>query len=160
MKIDDYKKLFEVKHEEGWLDENIWLAKCKICGKLTFDKYLIKNWYNLDGDKRKKKFYAAIKYHINTFHSEMILYGIKKLEKDIPSNESLHFLKNFPFRPLKEEKLKKQDIALGEALHFLKNFPFRPIIEKLTTINRRPSKRWKPGIIALSLQQKQNKESI
>jgi hypothetical protein len=99
MIIDDYKKLFELKHEEGWLDNNIWLAKCKICGKLIFDKYLIKNWYILNGDQRKKKFYATIRHHINTYHSELIPHKrIKLVEQDIASSEAFEFLKNFPFR--------------------------------------------------------------
>lgn len=57
MKISDYKKFFVLKHEGGWLDDDVWYAKCKICGTLpTFNKYVIKNWYNLNGDQRKKDF--------------------------------------------------------------------------------------------------------
>lgn len=135
MKIDDYKKLFEIKHEGGWLDNNVWYAKCKICEKLIFDKYLIKNWYILDGDQRKKRFYAAIRHHINVYHHELIpSKRIKMLEKDVASNEALQFLKNFPFRPyIKEEKLNETHGA--------------------------PLKFWKPGIIVLSNggKEKQNK---
>lgn len=125
MIVDDYKLLFEIKHEDGWLDNNILFASCKICKKLIFDKYLIKNWYILNGDQRKKRFYATIRHHINTYHSELILPRIKMLE---------------------------QDMTLDKALHFLKNFPFRPYIkeERLNEIHISPLKVWKPGIIVLS----------
>lgn len=84
MIIDDYKNLFEIKHEEGWLDNNILFAKCKICGKLIFDRYIIKNWYTLDDDQRKKKFYTTIRRHINTYHSESIPHKRTKLmEQDM-----------------------------------------------------------------------------
>ncbi len=125
MKIDDYKKLFEIRHEEGWSDDNIWFAKCKICKKLIFDKYMIKNWYILNSDQRKKRFYTAIRLHINTYHSELIPPRIKMLERDMTSDDAFHFLKNFPFRPyVKEERLNK--------------------------IRRKSLKAWKPGIIVLS----------
>ena len=132
MTIDDYKKLFEIKHEDGWLDDNVWLAECKICRKLIFDKYLIKNWYTLNGDQRKKKFYAAIRHHIDMYHSELM--------------------------PPRRIKLVEQDMASNEALHFLKNFPFRPHIkeEMLNDIHVAPLKTWKPGIIVLSHKGKKN----
>ncbi len=79
MKIDDYKILFELKHEGGWLDENVLFATCKICRKLIFDKYMIKNWITLNNDQRKKKFYTIIRHHINKYHHELI--PLKKLIK-------------------------------------------------------------------------------
>lgn len=79
MKIEDYKKLFEIKHEGGWLDDNVLFATCKICRKLIFDKYLINNWYTLDNDQRKKKFYTIIRHHISTYHHELI--PLKKMIK-------------------------------------------------------------------------------
>jgi hypothetical protein len=105
MKIDDYKKSFEIKHEEGWMDDNVWFAKCKICWKIIFDKYLIRNWYLLNGNQRKKRFYTAIRRHINTYHSELVIERIKLVEQDIALKKSLHFLKNFPFMSLKEERI-------------------------------------------------------
>jgi hypothetical protein len=128
MKIDDYKRLFEIKYEGSWLDDNARYAKCRICGTPIFDKYLIKNWNVLDTDKIKKRFYAAIRHHINTYHHELIL---PKLPKKIKMSE--HTASN-----------KDQDIALNKALHFLKNFPFRPYIKE-----EMPLKVWKPGIIVL-----------
>src|SRR3990167_8708346 len=108
MKIDDSKKLFRLEHEEGWLDYNVSLAKCKICGKLIFDKYIIKNWYNLNSDQRQKIFYATIRFHINRYHSEFIPpKKIKILEQDIALERALHFFKNFPFRPYIREIFKK-----------------------------------------------------
>lgn len=135
MKIDDYKRLFEIKYEGGWLDDNVWYAKCRICGTLPiFDKYMIKNWNVLDSDQIKKRFYAAIRHHINTFHHELIL---PKLPKKIKMS--------------KHELEKEQDIALINSLHFLKNFPFRPIEEA-------PLKVWKPGTIVLPHSRKEKKD--
>ncbi len=132
MKIDDYKRLFEIRHEGGWLDDNVWFAKCKICGKIIFDKYLIKNWYILNGDQRKKRFYVTIRHHVNTYHSELIPPKIIKLmEQDIALKKALRFLKNFPFRPyIKKEKSIEKDIELKKAFQFLKKFPFRPYIKE------------------------------
>lgn len=115
MKIEDYKRFFEIKHEGGWLDDNVWYAKCKICGiSPIFDKYLIKNWYFLNGYQRRKRFYAAIRHHINVYHHELIpSRRTKILGQDVISDEALHFLQNFPFRPLKKEKLvEKDDVQL------------------------------------------------
>jgi hypothetical protein len=135
MKIDDYKKLFEIKYEGGWSDDTVIYAKCKTCGVLPiFDKYLIKNWYLLNGNQRKKRFYAAIMHHINTYHPGLILpKRIKMLEQDMA------------------------DIVLNKALHFLKNFPFRPYIKE-ERLDRVPLKVWKPGIIVLPHSIKEKKE--
>ena len=113
MTIEDYKKLFEIKHEKGWQDDNVWFAKCKICDKIIFDKYFIKNWYDLDGYQRRKKFYAVIRHHIDIYHHESKPYKrIRISEIDRISNEALFFLQNFPFRPyVKEEMLNKKHIA-------------------------------------------------
>ncbi len=136
MKIDDYKRLFEIKYEGGWLDDNIWYAKCRICGTLIFDKYLIKNWNVLDSEQIKKRFYAAIRHHINAYHHELI---IPKLPKKVKMPK--HVLN------------KEQDIALINSLHFLKNFPFRPYIKD------EPLKMWKPGAIVLPHSGKEKKKS-
>jgi hypothetical protein len=135
MKIDDYKRLFEIKYEGGWLDDNVWYAKCRICGTLPiFDKYQIKHWNVLNSDQLKKRFYAAIRHHINTYHHELI--PPKKIK--MPEHMTLN---------------KEQDITLNKSLHFLKNFPFRPYIKE------EPLKVWKPGIIVLPHSGKEKKES-
>lgn len=147
MEIIDYKRLFEIKYDGGWSDDNVWYAKCRFCGVLPiFNKYNIKNWNILNSDQRKKRFYTAIKNHIKTYHPELILpKRTKKLEqREITFNKALNYLKNFPFRPIKEE------VPL-ESLHFLKNFPFRPIKEEVPKV-------WKPGKIVLSHSGKEKKE--
>jgi hypothetical protein len=104
--IDDYKRLFEIKYEGGWSDEYVWYAKCKFCDALPiFNIYNIKNWNNLNIYQRKKRFYSSIIKHIKTIHPELILPKRKVLEQqEIALNKALHFLKNFPFRPHKEEE--------------------------------------------------------
>jgi hypothetical protein len=135
--IEDYKKLFEIKHEGGWSDDDVWYARCKICGILPiFDKYMIRNWYNLNGYQRKKRFYASIRHHVNTYHHELIpSRRIKILEQYLISDEALQFLQNFPFRPIKEEKLH---------------------IHRLNNIHKVPLTFWKPGPINLPHEDKEN----
>jgi hypothetical protein len=108
MEIVDYKRLFEIKYVEGWSDEDVWYAKCRFCESLpVFNIYNIKNWHILNNDQRKKRFYTAIKRHINTHHPELILpKKTKILEQEATLNKGLYFLKNFPFRPYKDEPLK------------------------------------------------------
>jgi nicotinic acid phosphoribosyltransferase len=130
MKIDDYKKLFKLEHEGGWLDENVWYATCKICEALpVFDKYMIENWNILNDERRKKIFYSRIRRHVNVYHQELISSSKGKLlEQFAASEKAFHFLKNFPFRPyIKEEKLNE-----------VKN-----------DIHRIPMKIWKPKTISL-----------
>lgn len=139
MKIEEFKKLFEIKYEGGWSDENAWYARCKICGILPiFDKYTIRNWFNLNGYQRKKRFYAAIRHHINVYHHELLPYRRTKiLGQHIISDDALQFLQNFPFRPLKEEKLNKTYV--------------------LDNTNMSPLKFWRPGIIILPQGGKESK---
>ncbi len=141
MKIDDYKRLFEIKYDEGWSDDNVLYVNCRFCGILPiFNKYLIKNWNILNSDQRKKRFYSAIRHHIETYHPELILpKEIKMSEHKIPEHTTLN---------------KEQDIALHNALHYLKNFPFRQHIKEEV-----PLKVWKPGIIVLPHSGKEKKES-
>lgn len=131
MKINDYKRLFEIKYDGGWSDDYVWYAKCKFCGGTlpTFDKYTYKNWSILNSEQRKKRFYATIKNHINTYHHRLIL-------------------------PDRTKKLENQEIALNKALHFLKNFPFRPHKEE------EQLKVWKPGTIVLPHKIKEKKDLI
>jgi len=138
MNIEDYKKLFELKHEGGWSDDNVWYARCKICGILPiFDKYTIRNWYNLNDYQRKKRFYAAIRHHVNIYHHELMpSRRTTLLEQYAISGEALKFLQNFPFRPVKEEKLNKSHI--------------------LNKIHIAPLKFWKPGLINLPHGEKEN----
>ena len=131
MEIIDYKRLFEIKYDGGWSDDNVWYAKCKFCGAAavpTFNIYNIKNWNILNSDQRKKRFYATIRHHIKTYHPELIL-------------------------PKRTKMREKQEIAMNNALHFLRNFPFRPYIKE------EPLKVWKPGNIVLPHSGKEKKES-
>lgn len=110
MKIIDYKRLFEITYDGGWSDDNVWYAKCKFCDALPiFNIYAVKDWNILNSDQRKKRFYAAIKRHIKTYHPELILPKRTKIleEQETALINALHFLKYFPFRPYVKEELLK-----------------------------------------------------